>query len=83
MMPSTRLERLDLLRRVLDAADAAEDAFGASRRVGMLRQGQNALPDVRGEAQKHERLGHTGSADAPWSGDGCLADRWPQARLPR
>ena len=76
MMPSSRLERLDLLFRVLDAGDGSQDAFGESRRVGMLGQAQDALLDVWRKAQKYEHLGHAGAGDAFPPGDvGLAGDR--------
>ena len=58
MMLSSRLERLDLLFRVLDAGDGAKDVFGELRLVRVFLQAQNALLDVRHDAQEHEYLGH-------------------------
>jgi len=64
MTPSSRLERLDLPFRVLHPSDGPKDAFGESRRVGVLGQAQNALLDVGREAKEHEHLGDTGPGDA-------------------
>jgi len=68
-MLSDRLECLDLLLRVCDAGNWPKAMFGQSRRVRVLCQAQDGLPDVGRETQEHEHLGHTRPADALAAGD--------------